>query len=45
MGLAIGGVIANWFGVLIIYMNSLQDKLYGTMLPIAFIFALSLIHI
>lgn len=40
MGLAIGGVIANWFGVLIIYMNSLQDKLYGIMLPIAFIFAL-----
>ncbi|OCF91684.1 hypothetical protein A9G17_00400 [Gilliamella sp. wkB7] len=40
MGLAIGGVIANWFGVLIIYINSLQDELYGIMLPIACIFAL-----
>ena len=40
MGLAIGGVIANWFGVLIVYMCSLEDQIYGSILPIACISAL-----
>ena len=40
MGLALGGVIANWFGVLIIYMCSLEDQIYGSILPIASISAL-----
>jgi len=33
MGLAIAGVIANWFGVLIVYSNSLQDYTYRMLLP------------
>lgn len=40
MGLAIGGVIANWFGVLIVYMNSLSNTNYGIILPFVIIFAL-----
>lgn len=40
MGLAISGVIANWFGVLIIYMNSLYDSNYEIMLPIVIISSL-----
>lgn len=33
MGLAIGGVIANWFGVLIVYLNS-YDPAYAMILAI-----------
>jgi len=40
MGLAIGSVIANWFGVLIVYMISLDDEIYGSLLSIACISAL-----
>lgn len=41
MGLALGGVIANWFGVLIIYINlSYRYSSYSIFLLIAIIFAL-----
>ncbi|MCX8659912.1 hypothetical protein J3T98_02945 [Gilliamella sp. B2772] len=40
MGLAIGGVIANWFGVLIVYSNSLEDSSYRIILPYVIISAL-----
>ncbi|MCX8618158.1 hypothetical protein J3U42_07120 [Gilliamella sp. B2923] len=40
MGLAIGGVIANWFGVLIAYLNSLNELGYQILLPYTIISAL-----
>ncbi|MCX8586129.1 MULTISPECIES: hypothetical protein [unclassified Gilliamella] len=40
MGLAIGGVIANWFGVLIVYLNSLNNSAYQMLLPLVIISAL-----
>lgn len=40
MGLAIGGVIANWCGVLIVYLNALNDYSYNMMLPFVIISAL-----
>ena len=40
MELAIGGVIANWFGVLIIYSNSLYNSSYRIILPYVIISAL-----
>lgn len=39
MGLAIGGVIANWFAIMIIFVNGLQDRAYQSLLPFAIIFA------
>jgi uncharacterized membrane protein len=42
MGLAIGGIIANWFAVLIFYLNALlnYDEASRTLLPFAIIFSL-----
>ena len=40
MGLAIGGVVANWFGVLIVYLNSLNELGYQILLPYTIISAL-----
>ncbi|MWN30949.1 hypothetical protein GQ597_03510 [Gilliamella sp. Pra-s65] len=42
MGLAIGGIIANWFAVLIFYLNSSlnRDEASQIVLPFAIIFAL-----
>lgn len=40
MGLAIGGVIANWLGVLIVYLNSLNNSAYQMLLPLVIISAL-----
>lgn len=39
MGLAIAGIIANWFGTLIIASNGEFDDLYKTFAHIAMIFA------
>lgn len=40
MELAIGGVIVNWLGVLIVYLNSLNNPAYQMLLPLAIISAL-----
>lgn len=40
MELAIGGVIVNWLGVLIVYLNSLNNPTYQIFLPLAIISAL-----
>ncbi|MCX8582571.1 MULTISPECIES: hypothetical protein [unclassified Gilliamella] len=40
MELAIGGVIVNWLGVLIVYLNSLNNSAYQMLLPLVIISAL-----
>lgn len=40
MELAIGGIIVNWLGVLIVYLNSLNHTTYQIFLPLAIISAL-----
>lgn len=39
MGLAIAGLIVNWFGTLIIALNGEFNDLYRTFTPVALIFA------
>lgn len=35
MGLAIAGVIANWVGVLLVYLNGFEERMYAAFLPYA----------